>query len=113
MTNEQKQKVLQLLELCMDCNPDEAEVFFYFHPKIESVSLMVYFGGFNQGKPDETYDAYICLENGERRLDSMIGAIASIPGRARAVIEKKEAERRAKITKEYEELFNKSTATTA
>lgn len=67
MTYEQKQKVLQLLELCID-NSKKGEY---------------------------------------AELDAAIEAIRTLPERATALLSVKEAARRDKLIKEYEEVFGK------
>lgn len=107
MTEEQKQKALHLLSICINCDPKDAEVFFSYHPRIDCVSISIYFGGFNQSGSDENYDAYLNLPGGELRLNEAILAVESIGERAKDIIEAKDAKRRAKIIKDYEELINK------
>ena len=107
MTTEQKQKALQLLELCIDTKPDDANVFCTLHPRIDNIYVTVSFGGQPGSKADEVYDIWIAEESGERKLDEAIKAVSSIHERAQAAIAAKEAGRRAKIIKEYEELINK------
>ena len=106
MTNDQKQKVMQLLELCIDTPSEQAECMFSFQPQVENVWVRVAFGGF-KGSFDETYDAYVNQTNGEIRLDAIIEAVSSIPSRATECIAAKVAARREKLIKEYEEVFGK------
>ena len=86
MTNEQKQKVMQLLELCIDNSKrGEYEATFSAYPSNDgSVSVKVYIG----------------IE-----LNAAIEAIRTLPERATALIAAKEAARREKLLKEYEEVF--------
>ncbi len=111
MTNDQKQKVMQLLELCIDNNKDgEYACTFDAYPSNQgSVSVSVYIGK-ERGGFDETYS--MCLDatytNDNAKLDAAIEAIRTLPERATTLIAAKEAARREKLLKEYEEVFGKN-----
>lgn len=112
MTNEQKQKVLQLLELCID-NNKEGEYFCVFeaYPSCAgSISVRVYLGK-QLNSADEAYQCYLDATYGgeDAKLDAAIVAIRTLPERAPALIAAKESERRARIEREYAELFGEST----
>jgi len=108
MTNEQKQKVLQLLELCIDNNKDgEYACAFNAYPaNAGSVSAHVYIGK-QRNCFDESYQCYLdaTYEDGNALLDAAIEAIRTLPERAPALFAAKEAERRARIEREYAEIF--------
>jgi hypothetical protein len=108
MTNEQKQKVLQLLELCIDNNKagEYACTFDAYPSNYGSVSVRVYIGT-QRNRFDETYMCYLdATYAGENaKLDAAIEAIRTLPERAPALLAAKEAKRIALIEREYHELF--------
>ena len=107
MTPDQKQKVMQLLELCIDNNKDGeyACTFDAYPSNAGSVTVRVYIGG-QRSCFDETYSMYLDA-NDNAKLDAAIEAIRTLPERATALIAAKEAARREKLIKEYEEVFGK------
>ena len=108
MTNEQKQKVLQLLELCIDNSKlGEYECSFDCYPSnYGSVTVVIHLNG-DAGSQDERF--YMATEiAGQACLDKAIEAIRTLPERAPALLAAKESERRARIEREYAELFGKS-----
>ena len=110
MTNDQKQKVMQLLELCIDNNKDGeyACTFDAYPSNAGSVTVSVYIGE-QRSCFDETYSMYLdaTYTGGKTKLDAAIEAIRTLPERAPALIAAKEAARREKLLKEYEEVFGK------
>ena len=110
MTNEQKQKVMQLLELCIDNNKDGeyACTFDAYPSNASSVTVRVYIGE-QRSCFDETYSMYLdaTYTGEEDKLDAAIEAIRTLPERATALIAAKEEARREKLIKEYEEVFGK------
>ena len=110
MTPEQKQKVMQLLELCIDNNKDGeyACTFDAYPSNAGSVTVCVYIGE-QRSCFDETYSMYLdATYTGEKaKLDAAIEAIRTLPERAPALIAAKEEARREKLIKEYEEVFGK------
>ena len=110
MTPDQKQKVMQLLELCIDNNKagEYACTFDAYPSNSGSVTVRVYIGEQQSGF-DETYFMYLdATYTGEKaKLDAAIEAIRTLPERATALIAAKEEARREKLIKEYEEVFGK------
>jgi len=110
MTNDQKQKVMQLLELCIDNNKDgEYACTFDAYPSNSgSVAVRVYIGK-ERGDFDETCSMYLnaTYTDDNAKLDAAIEAIRTLPERAPALIAAKEEARREKLIKEYEEVFGK------
>ena len=108
MTNEQKQKVMQLLELCIDNNEiNEYECIFDTYPiNYGSVTVHVYLAG-DHSAFGETYSISTELDRDNAKLDAAIEAIRTLPERATALLAAKEAARREKLIKEYEEVFGK------
>ena len=105
MTNEQKQKVLQLLELCIDNSKlGEYECSFDCYPSnYGSVTVVVHLNG-DAGSQDERF--YMATEiAGQACLDKAIEAIRTLPERAPALIAAKEAARREALRLEYEKTF--------
>ena len=109
MTNEQKQKVLQLLELCIDNNKiNEYECSFDTYPiNYGSVTVHVYLAG-DHSAFGETYSIATELDRDNAKLDAAVEAIRTLPERATALLAAKEAARREKLIKEYEEVFGKN-----
>ena len=108
MTNEQKQKVLQLLELCIDNNKiNEYECSFDTYPiNYGSVTVHVYLAG-DHSAFGETYSIATELDRDNAKLDAAVEAIRTLPERATALLASREAARREKLIKEYEEVFGK------
>ena len=107
MTNDQKQKVMQLLELCIDNNKiNEYECSFDIYPNYGSISVHVYLAG-DHSSFGESYSIATELDKGDSKLDAAIEAIRTLPERATALIAAKEEARREKLLKEYEEVFGK------
>ena len=110
MTNEQKQKVMKLLELCIDNNKEGeyACTFDEYPSNAGSVTVGVYIGK-QRSCFDETYSMYLdaTYTGNNAKLDAAIEAIRTLPERAPALIAAKESERRKKLLKEYEEVFGK------
>ena len=109
MTNDQKQKVMQLLELCIDNNKiNEYECSFDTYPiNYGSVTVHVYLAG-DHSSFGETYSISTELDRDNAKLDAAIAAIRTLPERAPALIAAQESARREKLLKEYEEVFGKN-----
>ena len=108
MTNDQNQKVMQLLELCIDNNKiNEYECSFDIYPSnYGSISVHVYLAG-DHSSFGESYSIATELDKGDSKLDAAIEAIRTLPERAPALLAAKEEARREKLIKEYEEVFGK------
>ena len=108
MTPDQKQKVMQLLELCIDNNKiNEYECSFDTYPSnYGSVTLRVYLAG-DHSAFGESYSIATELDRYDAKLNEAIEAIRTLPERATTLIAAKEAARREKLIKEYEEVFGK------
>ena len=108
MTPDQKQKVMQLLELCIDNNKiNEYECSFDIYPSnYGSISVHVYLAG-DHSSFGESYSIATELDKGDSKLAAAIEAIRTLPERATALIAAKEEARREKLIKEYEEVFGK------
>ena len=109
MTPDQKQKVMQLLELCIDNNKiNEYECSFDTYPSnYGSVTVHVYLAG-DHSSFGETYSISTEFDRSDSKLDAAIAAIRTLPERAPALIAAKEEARREKLLKEYEEVFGKN-----
>ena len=109
MTNEQKQKVLQLLELCID-NSEAGVIectFDTFPSNYGSVTVNVYLGG-DRSKFAETHSLALNLPGGNTKLDLAIEAVRTLPERAPDIIKAKRAKYKANTEREYSKLFEKS-----
>lgn len=100
---------MQLLELCIDNNKiNEYECSFDIYPcNYGSISVHVYLAG-DHSSFGESYSIATELDKGDSKLDAAIEAIRTLPERATALLAAKESERRARIEREYAELFGKS-----
>ena len=108
MTNDQKQKVMQLLELCIDNNKEGeyACTFDAYPSNYGSATVHVYLAG-DHSSFGETYSISTEFDRSDSKLDAAIAAIRTLPERAPALIAAKESARREKLLKEYEEVFGK------
>ena len=109
MTTEQKQKALQLLELCID-NHKDGEYSCRFEADLsnfDAISVSIFIGK-DSDKIGETYRCYPTHPTSgdtDALLDAAIEGVRTLPERAPGLIATMKSERRARIEREYAELF--------